>query len=186
MGVKKKAKSPPRSARPVDVLSKPEEDFCQHYFDTNCILEAALEVGISRTQGYVWFRKRSIQDRIEEISQQYKDIAGRARVRKAVEEDLVKEGFVDFQLMQMAKKGEGKGKRGRLRACFLLYQKLGLVEQNPQIVNQNNNTSASLGDGTMKEVYRSKWLRETEAMMAKDLVREQREKLLAESNPPSE
>lgn len=172
MGVKKKAKSPPRSARPVDVLSKPEEDFCQHYFDTNCILEAALEVGISRTQGYVWFRKRPIQDRIEQISQQYKDLAGRARVRKAVEEDLVKEGFVDFQLMQMAKKGEGKGKHGRLRACFLLYQKLGLVEQNPQVVNNNNNAAAALAGGTMADVYKAKWLVDTEKMMAEKLKQE--------------
>lgn len=100
------------------------EDFCQYIFDGHTVRESAALIGRAPASGPYYFNLPDVKVRLAQIEKQYQDL----RLEKRVEEATLREQFIDDQIMDMAVNGEGKKKRGRLRACDIGYRKLRLID----------------------------------------------------------
>jgi hypothetical protein len=74
------------------------------------------------------------------------------------------------ELCEMAVNGEGEKKRGRIRSCSVLLQSHGLIDApGPKAYAGAN---AVIQGGTVEEIYKSQWLRDKEAALAKQFEAE--------------
>lgn len=100
------------------------EDFCHLLHEGYSQREAGMTVGLAASAGRKLAQRPDVQQRLAEIEKEYGERIGEERAKAQV----LREEFIDLQVMDMAVNGEGKGKHGRLSACRLAYQKLQLID----------------------------------------------------------
>src|SRR6185437_12055046 len=83
--------------------------------------------------------------------------------------------FVDMHVSHIIANGQTHFMRGdsdRVKACEVAYRRLGLIESQ-KIVNNNQANAQAIAQGrTLKEVYKSRWLIEKEQRIAAQLEAE--------------
>lgn len=120
----KPGKGSVKGQRRSPVFPKHLEDFCQHVFDGHNSRESAALIGRSPASGPYYLNLPEVRARLLKIQKEYQAF----RVERMVEDAALREQFIDDQIMDMAVNGEGKKKRGRLRACDIGYRKLRLID----------------------------------------------------------
>jgi hypothetical protein len=136
---------------------------------------AAMGAGFAPSAAYSLLRQPRVQKRLAQIDEELsKEAREYFATEYALEVSLCDENAA--RIMCVEKPHKFRGFADQVKMIEVGYKRLGLIDP-PKIVN--NNTAAVVGtDGTMFQIYKSKWLREKEAKMAADLESEYASKQL--------
>lgn len=177
---KKRGKYKPRArtgkhipATVLQFLTLLEEGFGQR--------AAARVLRIPESSCTMLLRRPDVVEMRKNIREEMAGIPRQERMKQAYAE--IDHGRAE--LCEMARHGEGKKKTGRLRACSLLLQSHGLIDAPGPKANANAQAGAIAGNpvGTMEEIYKAKWLRDKEAMLAAKFESELSASRLLNGNP---
>ena len=119
-----KSKGNPKGKSPRNFIPAYLEDFCHRLHEGYSQREAGMLVGLAPSAGRKLAQRPDVKQRLAEIEKEY----GERLLEERAKAQVLREEFIDLQVMDMAVHGEGKGKRGRHAACRLAYQKLRLID----------------------------------------------------------
>jgi len=161
-----------RGGSPRRVLTSAIDKFCIHYKLIGNAKQAAIAAGMSASSAFYLLADPRIQKRLEEVDREMLSQA----VKMAEQKFAISEEFLDEQLSEIAADATSHKYRGsadRVKAIEVGYKKLGLIESGSKVTVNNKQQQLRIQtNGTFYDVYKSKWLLEKEAEMAKRAQKE--------------
>lgn len=164
--------------KPRKILTKQERLFCVCYVEKGNAHKAAEMVGLHPKTGYYLLKLQRIQDYLPKVDERMLDEAVEYFSKKlhvAVE-------HIDRELLKAIRQKNGYAKN---EAIELAYERTGvLARKGSTNVSATANAGAIAGvlptGAPMKQVYKSRWLRDTEEKLATEIAQE----YLAERDQP--
>lgn len=145
-------------------LTEAEIAFCTYFVLTGNVKQASLQAGYSAWWGYELLKMPRVQPVLREFECRKKEEAwSTAREKVEVTREFLDEQFI-FRLVNM----ETHSKVGDLPVVKMFevgYKRTGDIQ--PAKINNHASAGALIAPGsTMKQIYKSKWLRDKEAELA--------------------
>lgn len=163
------------SRRPREHLTKQEKIFCFFYADNGSARRSAELSGYPEATGYYLIKKPAIKEFIK--------VAGEKMLDQALEyvskRTHISVEFLDRELIRAVKQKNGHAKN---EALDLGYTRVGILQRKgtTNVSATANAAAASVQSGsTMKQIYKSKWLQDTENQIERELIQERDQPLLA-------
>lgn len=164
------AKKHSRNKRP---LTRPERLFCFFYEDTGSAHKAAELAGLHPKTGYYLLKQPHIQAFRPTAAAKMLDEA----VKYVSKKTHIAVELLDRELIKAIKQKNGHVKN---EALEIGYQRVGVLERkgSTNVSATANAAAAAQAGSTMKQIYKSKWLQDTESQIEKELISERDRPLL--------
>jgi len=161
-----------RGRKARTALTEAEIAFCAYFVLTGTVKQASLQAGYSAWWGYELLKMRRIEPVLREFVMRKKEEAWSiARGQVAVTREFLDEQFM-FRLINM-KTHPKVGDMPVVKMLEVGYKRTGNIQE-PRISNQASAGVVIAPGSTMKQAYKSKWLRDKEAELAAECEEESR------------
>jgi len=153
-----------RGRKARTALTEAEIAFCDYFVLTGNVKQASLQAGYSAWWGYELLKMPRIKPVLDEFEQRKKEEAWTIANTQVV----MSRAFLDEHFMHRLVNMQTHPKVGDMPIVKMFevgYKRTGDI-QTARITNQASVGVAVVPGSTMKQVYKSKWLRETEARLA--------------------
>jgi hypothetical protein len=153
-----------RGRKARTALTEAEIAFCAYFVLTGNVKQASLQAGYSQWWGYELLKMPRIKPVLDEFEQRKKEEAWTiAKTQVVLGRAFLDEHFIN-RLVNM-KTHPKVGDMSIVKMFEVGYKRTGDI-QTARITNQALAGVAVAPGSTMKQVYKSKWLRETETRLA--------------------
>ena len=159
-----------RGRKARTAVTEAEISFCAYFVLTGNVKQSSLQAGYSAWWGYELLKMPRIQPVLREFENRKKEEAwSTAKSQVLVTREFLDEQFM-YRLVNM-RTHQRSGDMAIVKMFEVGYKRTGDI-QPVRINNQSHTGVVVAAGGTMREVYKAKWLRDKEAALAAEFEAE--------------